>query len=520
MSIWLPSGIKAMETATAYANVFKSKLLYSALIFLSISIVTVLSVNNGSFYDDEIFNISSVPANDVVSLWHLVNAKDVHPPGSYLINKLLFTMLGRWEYVKIFGGILNGFGLTVFALLAFSRISAAMRLPLVILLATSGTFVMWGASVRWYAYFNPIFTIALALILFSSISFTKRTLILGLSVTLLFYISYAAFCAAPVLLVIHILRERENIKRSDIVTVFAVGFVSFILCAPQLITFIQVQLLTQVGQTGSFVSAIAQLAITLLVGNAVFPIATLPTIYAAAIIALMIYFLLFKLKTKLDWIALTALTIGALAMAASGIGVKPRNSVFLLPLMYLIVSSSIATLPKTLSRAAIAFITLFQIMGIVNAAQHRGTLKGSYDTNYSLAIKTITSWNKQCRGNLILFHYDVVFAYMLDALSIKNSSPFNGHENMQLDLDQGDCVVFVKTYHGGFDRGTIASYMQTMNASQLESREVQQFSKDPNAAAKAWIAKEPFPQYLIELYRYDVSSKVSLPAWNFALLGS
>ena len=509
-------GFTAIETKlNKYAKVYKANFLYGALVFVSCAIITILSVNNNSFYDDEIFNISSVTSNDVVSLWRLINATDVHPPGSYLINKLLFALLGSWESVKIFGGILNGAGLAVFAFLAFDNISPKMRWPLAMLLMASGTHIMWGASVRWYAYFNPLFTIALGVILFSGISATKRAIILGLSVTLLFYISYAAFVATPVLLLAHVLREKDNLKRDDIVTLIAVGFVSFLFCLPQLDNFVHIQLSSQGHQTGSFVSAMMQLAITLLVGNGVFPIAVLPAIYGAAVLALILSFALLQPKSRLDWIALTTLTVGTLAMAASGIGIKPRNSVFLLPLMFLIIASSIATLPKSLSRGVIALVALFQIISVTNVVEHRGTLKGSYDTNYNSAISIVSAWKKQCQGDLYVFHHDVVLAYLLDAMSIKNSSPFTGDGDTQFDLSAGDCVVFAKTYRGGFDSGTIASYFETMNAPGLKQQEVKQISDDPSAAAKSWITKEQFPQYLIVLYRYDVTSRVSLPAWNF-----
>lgn len=499
---------------------FKSKLQYSALIFVSVAIISIISVQNGSFYDDEIYNINSVTENDAASLWRYINAADVHPPGSYLINKLLFALLGSWESVKIFGGILNGLGLAVFAFLAFGKINAAMRWPLALLLMASGTHIMWGASVRWYAYFNPIFTIALGIILFSTISVTKRTLVLGASIILLFYLSYAAFCAAPVLLLAHVSREKWRLKRNDIVLLILVGFVSFLVCLPQLNNLIHVQLLSQAKQTGSFFSALIQVAITLLVGNAVFPIAILPAIYTAAVLALVLFFIFLKPKSQLDWIALAALTVGALAMAASGIGIKPRNSVFLLPLIFLIVSSSIAALPKPLSRGAIALVALFQIAGITNVIEHRGTLKGSFDTNYNSAIATIRAWKKQCRGDVFVFHHDVVFGYLLDASSIKNSSPFSSSKATQFDFTDGDCVIFVKTFHGGFDSGTIASYFQSTQAPGLEPTGIQRISEDPGAAAKSWIAKESFPQYLIVLYRYEVHSKVSLPAWNFTRVGN
>lgn len=496
-----------------------SRFLYGALIFASVSTLTVLAVRNGSYYDDEIFNINTAGAYDFRSLWNFINSTDVHPPGSYIINKLLFDLFGSWEIVKIVSGLLNAAALAVFGLLAFNHFGSTARWALAILLMLSSTQVLWGASVRWYAYFNPVFATALGIILFSGLSITKRTIILGVSIVLLFYISYAALCAAPALIAAHLVRERSNLGRRDFAALFLAGSISFLICLPQLMIFLRVHMAGEGGQTGSLVNALAQTAITLLIGNSVFPVAIAPLAYAVLVVALGAYFLFWKPKSQLDWAVLTSLAIGVLAMVGTGIGVKPRNSVFLLPLVFLVVASSLESLRPIASRGLIALIAVFQLIGAANVVEHHGTIKGSYDTDFVSAMRTIDGWKKQCKGRFVVFDHDVVLGRLLDDAEITQSSPYGARQQKAFDLVSGDCVAFVKTYRASFKAETLAGAYKVMETAGLRAAEAKEFSKDSNAAAKSWVGHEEFPQYLIQLQLDNVVSPVSLPAWDFPCPG-
>ena len=485
---------------------------FAFLIFLSIAAISLVSLKNGYFYDDEIYTIRTASSNSYISLWRYINQNDVHPPGSYLIAKFLFAAFGSWEAVKFFSGAFNAFALAVFGFLAFPKVASSARLPLAILLMLSATTVLWGASVRWYAYFNPVFAIALGILLFSSISLTKRSIILGVACVILFHLSYAALCAAPVLLVVHLWREKDNLKRSDIIILLVVGLLGLAVCAPQLRVFAGF-LGADTHQTGSFFSALSQIAMTLLVGNAVFPVAIAPGLYAALVVGLGAYFLFVKQKSRLDWIVFTALLVGTLAMVVTGIAVKPRNSVFLLPLVFLLIASAIAGLPPLWARGAIAAVAIFQLIGVVDVIAHRDTIKSSFDADYKSSLATIEGWKQQCKGALTVFNHDVTLNYILEQNSIATSSPFAA-STVPVTLSPGDCAVLVKTYRGIFSSGAIAAYYRAMDNPALKQQAVLEFSKDPNAAIKSKIGHEQFPDYLIELRDYDVLDHITLPSWS------
>jgi hypothetical protein len=119
-------------------------------------------------YDDEIINFHYVEGKDLASIIHTSNSEDVHPPGSYVINAFLYHLFGSWDRVKAFGGCLNALALSFFLWLAYDKVSDRQRIWLIGMLATASTIVLWGASVRWYAYFNPLFTMTFAIIAFTA----------------------------------------------------------------------------------------------------------------------------------------------------------------------------------------------------------------------------------------------------------------------------------------------------------------------------------------------------------------
>ena len=90
--------------------------------------MAVWGVINGTFYDDEIFNIRNVSIRGFAALIQHVNTDDVHPPGSYVLNRVLLDLLGNWELVKIADGFLNALALGFFFWMAWPRISSRPRL--------------------------------------------------------------------------------------------------------------------------------------------------------------------------------------------------------------------------------------------------------------------------------------------------------------------------------------------------------------------------------------------------------
>jgi hypothetical protein len=373
---------------------------------------------------------------------------------------------------------------------------------------------MWGASVRWYAYFNPLFAALLAVVLFSNLSRTVRSLVLGAGAILLLHLSYAAFCAVPILALAHVLRDHRDWKRRDIGMLLAVAAVAFIVCLPQLQTFVRVHMPNQASQTGSKLQAFLQTGMTLILGNTVFPVAAVPVIFAVIVLLAVVALLVARRMSKLDWLALAMLLAGALLMTATGIGIKPRNSVFLLPLAYLLVSSAVACLQTYARIVATVAIVIYQSLGVWNVIAHENTVKGSYNTDYNAISRRIESLAASCRRTVV-FNHDPVLSYLLEQKGIAQSSPYHsGAGLVAVELSPGDCVAVVKTYRGIIPPDRLAKAYASIESAGLQHYASQNFNPDPYHSAKARLGHDAFPLFYAQLELLRAPRQTLIDSWS------
>lgn len=482
-------------------------------VVVCLSLAAAIAVSEGSLYDDEISNVRQVEGHDIASIVRTANSTDVHPPGSYVLNAIAWRLLGSWDSVKVAGGCLNAFALAFFVFMAFDSLTQRQRLLLTGMLATASTTLLWGASIRWYSYFNPLFTVALALLLFSAQNRTIRSLILAVAATFLFYLSYAAVCAALILLIVHVGRDYRQWRRSELLALGAMGAVAFLACLPQLQIFLHVHMANQGHQVGGPMAALVQTAITLLLGNAVFPVAPLPILYAAVVGAGFLFWLLARPKVPLQRLVVGSLAAGVLVMAALGIGIKPRNSVFLLPLAALVLCWTITALPPRAAAAATAVLIAFQGIGMRNVVLHVDTLKGSYNTDFRAAMHQIDRWRSGC-GAVTVFNHDPVMTYLVEVAGLPQSSPYETTARPRLTVPQNECVVMVQTFHGAIALPTANAMYSLVRDSKLALLQSSDIGPDRYFALKGrWMHEQLPPFYLhLELFRAD--SAISLQGWS------
>jgi len=498
-------------------NDSRQRWLQSLLVLAIFGVTAILAVLNGSFYDDEIFTIQQVTANGVLSLIHIMNSTDVHPPGAYVINRFLFDVLGgRWDLLKMADGLINGLGLASFYWIAWPKLAPRVRLYLLCLLATATTLVLWGTSVRWYAYYNPLFMVTLAVLLFSDMSRNARAMALCGAGVLLFHINYVAFCSVPVLLAAHLTREWSTLRRSkhDLAFLLVALCVAFALCVPQLIIFLTVHLKSDIPEQGSAASSLLQTATILGLGSAVFPLAPLPLLTAAVIAVGGLYALMRPLQAY-ERIALVALVTGLLLMTLSGLGARPRNAAYLLPLVWLLIASLLAKLPRVPQLVTAIIVACFQLLGLKNVIAHEGTSKGSYNTDFSAVLGQLEHWHASCGGRFVVFTHDVVVSDMLRRAAMTQSSPFSSSKPNLVRLSRDDCYAVVKTYHEPFSRtGVDKLYRATevRDAAKIASADV---SPDGNYRAKSWLRHEAFSPYYAHVDLYRVKGPVTLDSWEF-----
>jgi hypothetical protein len=495
---------------------FRQRGLLSIMVFSILCITCVLAVINGSVYDDEIFSIVQVSQKGVLELIHTMNAGDVHPPGAYVINRLLLDTLHNWSLVKIADGILNSASLAFFFWMAYPTLEPRARLYLGFILATAATLVIWGTSVRWYAYYNPLVATTFAVLLFSEIDRNARSIILCLMSALLFHINYVTFVAAPTFLAIHLIREWQGFRQKpkDLLLLLTAGSVALLVCIPQLIVFFTVHSRTNLPEQGSPLGAIPQILMTIGLGNAVFPIAILPLVMITTLGVGSIFALLRYPLTLLERAALVALLLGAFAMTVTGLGIRPRNSTWILPLAWLIIASFLAKLPRPSRLIIGTLFAAFQFVGVRNAIAHQGTIKGSYNTDFRAAMRKLDQWKAQC-PNLFVFNHDVVLTELIHQSGISQSTPFIADDLKQRNFSAAACYAVVKTYHEPFDRQTVDAYYGATQNKPTALVDVADISQDSDYRAKSWLRHENFAPFYLHMELYRVTRATIVPTWKF-----
>ena len=164
--------------------------LAGALVVLAVlALLAVVSNRAGSFFDDEIYTIGLLePCRSWRDVIAAANGGDVHPPLGYLIDFGLWRLLGEWKAVQLVAGLANAAALAAVAWIAAPALPRRTWLILVALLATAASVVMWGASLRWYAWFNPVFALALAAQLWLPLRRNDAAAVLAASSVVLLYL--------------------------------------------------------------------------------------------------------------------------------------------------------------------------------------------------------------------------------------------------------------------------------------------------------------------------------------------
>src|SRR5882762_3760883 len=124
-----------------------SKLLASLFVVALYMAVAFFS----SGYDDEYFNVSIVEQTPSYrQIVALANAGDIHPPGQYVINKILLDLLGSWSWARPVTAAIAA--MTIVALwLSMAVQGAVHRAFAYLVICLNPSLLLWCTGLRWYA---------------------------------------------------------------------------------------------------------------------------------------------------------------------------------------------------------------------------------------------------------------------------------------------------------------------------------------------------------------------------------
>src|SRR5262249_54591461 len=219
-------------------------------------------------------------------------------------------------------------------------------------------------SLRWNAYFNPVFLALYVVALSPRPSITARAAILTVGTVFLFYTAYLTPVAAPVLWGTFLAVSFRDLRRIDIARIAMMLVAGAFACLPQLYVLFTVHLPIYANQGNSFsmARAFGESAATLAVGTAVFPIDYVPLLFILLLAAACTASARRLLRDRDVAVLLGGVLLGFVLLVLFRLGVEGRNAVLLYPIALTLIVVAICRSPDWIRVPAAAMLLLLQAM--------------------------------------------------------------------------------------------------------------------------------------------------------------
>lgn len=443
-------------------------------------------------YDDEFFNIHLVErADSLRALADAVRRFDIHPPGQYVANLILWRLLGDWSLVR--AGTAGMAALSIGALwFLIQRPLAGPRAAFAyVAICLNPASLLWASGLRWYAYFLPLLNLAALLLIVNPRAPVRFWPPFFLLATVLFFFGYAALLLVPVAFLVALYQRREQLRDEVFIMVLS-GGLALLLCAPQLFVFLTQQLPRGGGQVASWGGATAGLAVYLLSGQGALPVA-LFGIVLILFNALLLGHALLDRRLPAAAPVTSLFVFGTLALYAARLTGKYRN---LVPLASLHGVFQVALFQRVTRRLLV--VILFSLLvignlgGVANVVRHQDTVKGSWNTPYAEVLAAIRAFAaQQSCATLHVTTHDPVFTYYLR----KEGYAVSFMADTEQNPGRAGCRVALLTARGSLRPALMQRYRDGV-AGLPGACGVTQFGRDRFAAFKRLLDPD-LPDYYV-----------------------
>lgn len=463
-------------------------------------------------YDDEFANMSIVTRYATMGeMISFVNSNDVHPPGQYVLNRLLYTALGDWWLVRATTAMIGYICLVHFlhTLGFFSVHRSPWQLTCIV---AHPTMLMWGTSLRWYGYFTPLLLVAVTLLLNRSIRASILWPLLFALCTAMFYVCYLSVVICPILIVAAAIR-RQNTLRSEWPIIVASGALAAACAWPQVKLFLTSHLRNGDEQSSGMIKSVAGAAMGLFTNAGFFPLAPAAVVGALATLVLLVRVCTARaINGNLKWIAgIVAITCAL--MIAAGITGKPRN---LEPLVPLFMTAVVTGMPRLTSdpRGRIAAWTLAAVtlMGAANVAAHIDTVKGSWNLPLRGIVELLHDLRREETGPMTVACFDPGVAFYAREIPDVSIIGPNGCGTDPVPIvPPGTRLAVVLTFRGALSQ---SHYQRMLSELPSDPDQTVHLGRDSNAAIKKLFDPDAPAWYATILFFPPRKSPLALPSWG------
>jgi hypothetical protein len=282
-------------------------------------------------FDDEVFNMRLIEDNNFDSIILFIKKNDIHPPGSYVVNYVMFFVFNNWNVVRL----TNGFFCSLTLLLVWQKLCDREechinKLFFYICLCLNPGLLLWGTSLRWYSLYIPLLAIT-TLILSNKKSegYKYWSVIFGLC-TILWYINYVTILVAPIIILTGLITRWENINK-ELPYIIIAGILSITICSFQFEHFQQSIQINKNQDPYSIIKSVLGFGIHFLNGHGSYPFSIWGVFMIIGNIMLMLKLRHEKFNSTFNAVQFLIFILLGLAMTTLGLGAKFRNLIIITP---------------------------------------------------------------------------------------------------------------------------------------------------------------------------------------------
>jgi hypothetical protein len=462
-------------------------------------------------FDDEMANMELIEHLGTWPTVALMQTEDVHPPGGYLLNGLLFDALHDWSLVRGVSALLYALSVAWLVQATFVRQGPRAAGLALLFALLSPAALMWCTSLRWYAYFVPLWIWALVTPERpDGLWYASKP---ALAWWLMACINYAALILAPVLMLWYGLHAgmplRTLVRRS-----LWPWLLATLAYAPQFYVFLTVHSQHAEGQAGGLLKALVGCVIGLASNQGLFPLSGwgIASILASCALLAM---LLRQARHQTTWRSiLWPLGAAIGAFVVTGLAGKFRNLVLISPMQAMLMGrASTFVIRKKWAMACTAVLLLANAAGCLHVAQHRDTAKNGWNLPVADVVAGVHTMRTGCTGQTAVYTFDPVLAR---ALRLSDARIMVGNYFARFDKVQPaatDCAIVIMTYKGALPAERFDALRQAMqHVGGTQARKLQ-IQRDEQAALKRKLDPD-FPDYVVELQLFQGQLDLSaLNAW-------
>lgn len=411
-------------------------------LYITIFAIYILAAINSTGFDDEFFNILIFEQYGLMSFKY-TQIYDVHPPGSYVSNAILFKLLGSWQNVRIFSALLFSIILIFFCRYVSKKIGKESGLILILLLAFNPAFLIWCTSIRWYAYF---ICIVLWILILPKADGRYYWFKFSLGLFIMAFYSYMAFILFAPIFYLYYINDKRSLKIKFKQLLFF-GSIFFLLYIPQLQIFFE-RSISNTSLSNQLILSGIYFYSSQISNQAIFPVSFFSYLSLAGFLIIMTSIFASGKKTYIEDRYFISYLFTNLILLSSTLSSMLRSHLLAIPFQALWISNSFnkIRLKKTFL-SGLLFLFIANLSGIYNVLDKNYVIKNSLNINVNLAENYINKQNNFCEGKFIVVTYDPKLSWHLDKKINNLYSPYLRYKDKVIK-NNISCLILLNTFRG------------------------------------------------------------------------